>query len=292
MLIWQIAVVLINIMLALAALIGLRYGMSALIGVHAKDELDKKDNIAFGIIIAGAVLALMLIMAGALSGEAHAVLAQEALNIVIYGVLGIALLKVGFVVQDKLLLRKIDVSAEIKQGNTAVAIAAAANLVAVGIVIRTSITWVEHSGLYGVFSVVLVFLASQIVLAGVTVLRTTMFAKRNPGNTWQQAILRNNPALAIRFAGQILATAFATSSLAYLVNYSATFWYEKFYMWLGLGIGVMVIVWILYRLVCAIVLNKINLVEEVDQQGNLGVAAIEAALFLGIAALFMGFMLY
>lgn len=292
MLVWQIAVVIINAVLALAALLGLRYGMSALIGVHAKDELDKQDNIAFGIIIAGAVLALMLIMGGAVSGEANAVLAQEALNILMYGVLGIVLLKIGFLIQDKLLLRQIDVGAEIKKGNVAVAIAAAANLVAVGIVIRTSITWVEDSGVGGLLPVIMVFIASQIVLAAVTLLRTTVFAKRNPGKTWQNAILGNNPALAIRFAGQILATAFATSSVAYLVNYSAIFLFEMFYLWLALGLGVMLIVWVLYRLVCVIVLNNINLAEEVDQQGNLGVAAIEAALFLGIAALFMGFMLY
>lgn len=292
MLIWQIAVVFINVVLALAALIGLRYGMSALIGVHAKDELDKKDNIAFGIIIAGAVLALMLIMSGAISGDAHASLMQEALNVLMYGVVGIVLLKVGFLVQDKLLLRKICVRDEIKKGNTAVAITAAANLIAVGIVIRTSITWVEDDGMNGLLPVVLVFIASQIILAAVTLLRTFIFAKRNPNNTWQSAIQGNNIALAIRFAAQMLATAFALSSVAYLVNYSSILLFEIVYTWLGLGLAVMVVVWLLYTLACPIVLSKINVVEEVDQQRNVGVAAIEAALFLGIATLFMGFMAY
>lgn len=292
MLFWQIAVVFINVVLALAALIGLRYGMSALIGVHAKDELDKKDNIAFGIIIAGAVLALMMIMSGAISGDAHAALGQEALSVFMYGALGIVLLKIGFLIQDKILLRTINVSDEIKKGNTAVAIAAAANLIAVGIVIRTSIMWVEDSSLNGLLSVVLVFIGSQIVLAAVTLLRTFIFAKRNPGKTWQSAIQGNNTALAIRFAGQMLATAFATSSVTYLVNYSSTLLFEITYLWLALGLMVMIIVWVLYRLACTIVLSKINLVEEVDQQGNIGVAAIEAALFLGIAALFIGFMTY
>ncbi len=292
MLIWQIAVVFINVVLALAALIGLRYGMSALIGVHAKDELDKKDNIAFGIIIAGAVLALMLIMSGAISGDAHASLMQEALNVLMYGVVGIVLLKVGFLVQDKLLLRKICVRDEIKKGNTAVAITAAANLIAVGIVIRTSITWVEDDGMNGLLPVVLVFIASQIILAAVTLLRTFIFAKRNPNNTWQNAIQGNNIALAIRFAAQMLATAFALSSVAYLVNYSSILLFEIVYTWLGLGLAVMVVVWLLYTLACPIVLRKINVVEEVDQQRNVGVAAIEAALFLGIATLFMGFMAY
>lgn len=292
MLIWQIAVVLINVVLALTALIGLRYGMSALIGVHAKDELDEKDNTAFGIILAGAALALMMIMSGAISGDANAALIQEALNVLMYGVLGIVLLKVGFLIQDKILLRKLCVRDEIKKGNNAVAIAAAANLITVGIIIRTSITWVEDDGLAGLLPVVLVFIASQIVLAIVTLLRTFVFAKRNPGKTWQAAIQDGNAALAVRFAGQMLATAFATSSVAYLVNYSSTLLIEMTYMWLGLGLAVMAIVWVLYRLACPIVLSKINIAEEVDQQQNMAVAAIEAALFLGIAALFMGFMAY
>ncbi|WP_053979705.1 DUF350 domain-containing protein [Marinagarivorans algicola] len=290
MLIWQIAVVCINVVLALAALIGLRYGMSALIGVHVKDELDKKDNIAFGIIIAGAVLALMLIMSGAMSGDAHASLMQEALNVSMYGVLGIVLLKVGFLVQDKLLLRKICIRDEIKKGNSAVAIAAAANLIAVGVVIRTSITWVEDDSVNGLLPVALVFIALQIILAAVTLLRTVIFSKRNPDNTWQSAIQSNNIALAIRFSAQMLATAFALSSVAYLVNYASILLFEIVYTWLGLGLAVMLVVWLLYTLACPIVLSKINVVEEVDQQRNIGVAAIEAALFLGIATLFMGFM--
>jgi uncharacterized membrane protein YjfL (UPF0719 family) len=264
--------------------------MSALIGVHAKDELDKKDNFAFGVVIAGAALALTLIMSGAVSGVAQASLVNEALNVLMYGAVGIALLKLGYLIQDKLLLRGISIGDEIKQGNVAAAVVAAINLVALGIIIRTSITWVDDDGVSGLLPVLLVFISSQIVLAAVTTMRTLVYRKRNNGGSWQEAIHNGNIALSFRFAGQMLATALALSSVAYIVNYSATQLFEIAIAWLGLGVTVMVVVWIIYRLAYPIVLNKVNIVEEVDKQQNIGVAAVEAALFVGIASLLMGFM--
>ncbi len=290
MLVWQAAIIVINLLLALAALIGLRYGMSAFIGVHAKDELDKKDNFAFGIAIAGGVLALMLIMSGAISGTAQASLAKEALNVSIYGVLGIVLLKTGYLVQDKAILRGICTSDEIRKGNLAAAIVVGINLVAIGLIIRTSIVWVEDESFYGLIPVLLVFIASQIILAAVTLIRTFVYAKRNPGDTWQGAIQNRSIAVAIRFAGQLLATSLALSSVAYLVNYSSERLLETALAWLGMGFAVMLGIWIIYRIAFPIVLTKVNIVEEVDKQQNVGVAMVEAAIFIGIAALFKGFL--
>lgn len=290
MLIWQIAVAVINLVLAVAALIGFRYGMAAIIGVHAKDELDKKDNFAFGIAIAGGALALLLIMSGAISGDAQASLAKEAVNVLMYAALGIILLKVGFVVQDKLIIRGFSIAEEIKSGNIAAAIVMAINLIAVGLVVRTSITWVEGEGISGLLPVLVVFVAMQVVLAAVTAMRVFIYSKRNQGKAWHKAIQEKNIALALRFGGQLLATAIAISSVGFLVNYAGINLFEMLYSWMGLGIAIMIGVWILYRLTFPLVLTKVNIVEEVDQQQNVGVAAIEAALFVGIASLFVGFL--
>lgn len=291
MLIWQIAVVVIDLVLVIAALLGFRYGISFLIGVHAKDELDKQDNFAFGIAVAGGILALMLIMSGAISGVAQASLLNEAVNVTMYAVLGIALLKIGFLIQDKLLLRGLSIADEVKAGNVSAALVAAVNLIAVGVIIRSAITWVEAEGIRGIVPVLLVFIASQAVLAAVTLFRFKVYARRNNGATWQSAIQNNNLAIALRFAGQLLATSFAVSSVGYLVDYSSTLAIELSYTWFGLSLATMCVVWVIYRAVLPIVLSKVNIVDEVDKQQNVGVAAVEASIFVGAAALIMGFVI-
>lgn len=290
MILWQLAVILINVAIAVFALVVLRYGMSMLVGVNMKDELDKKDNFAFGITVAGAALSLILIMASAISGEASASLLQETLNASMYALLGIVLLKIGFVIQDNLLLRKISFTEEIKNGNVSASVVAAANLVAVGLIIQTSIYWVDDEGIGGLIPVILVYIASQIILALATLIRIKVFAKRNADDTWQGAINKNNLAVALRYAGQILATALAISSISHLVNYDTTLLVEVVLVWFAFGVAAMIGVWVLYRITLPIVLSKIDIAEEVDKQGNVGVASIEAALFIGIASLFMGFL--
>jgi uncharacterized membrane protein YjfL (UPF0719 family) len=282
-------VIVINTALVLAALILFRFGMSIMLGVHAKDELDKKDNFAFGLAVGGGILALMLIMSGAISGDAHASLQQETLSVLVYGIVGIVLLKLGFLIQDKLLIRGISLANEVKAGNISAGIVIASNLIAIGLIIRGSITWSEDSGLQSIIPVLIVYGVSQVALTAVTLLRSVIYAKRNGGAKWHDAIQNNNKAIAIRFAGQLLATALAITSVASLVAYSTLFLFETAVAWLGYSFLLMLIIWIVYRAITPIILTNINLVEEVDKQENLGIAFIEAAIFIGVAIALMGF---
>jgi uncharacterized membrane protein YjfL (UPF0719 family) len=130
-----------------------------------------------------------------------------------------------------------------------------------------------------------------IILTLVTVIRSTVYAKRNDGKKWVDAIKENNIAIAIRYAGQVIGTAIAVKGVSSLVVYSNTLLLNIAITWLALGLGVMLLVWIIYKLVTPIILSKINLVEEVDQQGNIGVAFIEAMIFIGIAILTLTYLL-
>lgn len=289
MLLWQIAVILIDLSLILAALVAFRYGMSALIGVDAKDELDKKDNFAFGLAVGGGVLSLMLIMSGAVSGEAQASLLNEAFSVFIYGFLGIVLLKVGFFIQDKILIRDISLSDEIRNGNLSAGIVTAVNLVAIGIIVRGAIYWSETSAIDGLLPVAIVYLMSQFILIGVTLLRTYIFGKRNEGKQWHQAIKDDNKAIAVRFGGQLLATSLAITSVGGLVTFSSSHLIDVAFLWLAFSLLMMLIVWFIYRASLPIILSKVNLVAEVDQQQNMGVAYIEAGIFVGIATILLSF---
>jgi len=214
---WYITVFIINIAISVVAIIGFRYGMAALVGVHATKELDTSDNYAFGITVAGGVLSLALIMSAAISGVASATITAEFLNVLLYAVTGVVLLKVGLLIQDNLLLKGLPIREEIKAANMAAGIVVASNIVAVGLIIRSSFTWIEIDGLMGLLPVAVVFVASQIVLACVTLLRFKVYASRNQGKTWKQAIADKNSAVAIRFAGQMVGTAIALTAAGSLV---------------------------------------------------------------------------
>ena len=232
----------------------------------------------------------MLIMSGAISGEAHGSLLYEAINVLMYGVLGIVLLKFGYFVQDKWLLRRVALSEHVKNGNFAAGIVTAANLVSVAIIIKGSVKWIEDEGVPGLVPVVAVFIASQLILALVTALRIKIYSMRNDGGSWQQSIAHGNSALATRFAGQLLATAIAVTAAGNLINYSSALLYEMSLAWLAVSAGIMVVVWLIYKLMVPIILAKTDIVQEVDVEKNIGIAAIEASIFVGIASLITSFL--
>lgn len=291
MLSWQIAVIIINVVLVIGALVVFRFGMSAIIGVNAKNELDTNDNYAFGITVAGGILALMLIMSGAISGDAQASLQNEVFSILIYGVLGIVLLKVGFLFQDKVVIRGISLSDEVKKGNISAGIVTAVNLISIGLIIRGAIYWSEDSSINGLIPVLIIYIISQIVLTAVTKLRSAIYSKRNNGNAWHTAIQNDNKAIALRFSGQLFATALAITSVSNLVIYSSVLLLEVAVTWLLYSLLIMIVIWLIFKAITPIILNKINLVEEVDQQANVGVALIEACAFIGIAVVIMSFII-
>ncbi len=289
--IWYLGIFAIDIAIAVVALIGLRFAMAWFTGVHVKDELDKKDNFAFGTVIAAAVVALSLVLSSAISGDVASAIGMEIINVITYAALGILLLKVGLLVQEKLILRGFSIKDELKNANMAVAIVVSANLIAVGLIIRSAMEWVEVDSYTSLPAVAIVFISSQLILLLVTLLRSRVYASRHNGSSWQGAIKGGNAALAIRYAGQIVATALTLTAVGGLVSFAPNQLHLVALAWLGLGIITLVLLWALYRLVLPILLSGVNIVEEVDEQKNIGVAWIEAAIFLSMAILLNAFLL-
>ena len=289
---WEITILAINAVMVIACLIGFRFSMAALIGVSSTTELADKNNHALGMVIASGMLALMLIMAGAISGEASTPL-NEMISIAAFTLIGMVLLKVGMWVLDHWVLKDIDLMAEIKGNNVAAAIVVASNLIATGLVLQAAIYWTEGDLLTALMMVCLVFVCSLLPLTATSYLRKKVYASRNIGASWQQAIKGGNTALAMRYAGHILGTSIviqaASDLLVYLPNAvshldpSAALLSLAY--WLLVSLVLVPLVWILYRIAQPIVLHGVNVVEEVDQQHNTGVACIEAVMFIGFALL-------
>ncbi len=279
---WILGVLFIDLLIAVGAICALRYLQGLLAGVDTTTELATRDNYAFGISVAGGTLALALVLAGAVSGEASAGLLAEAWNVFAYALIGIVLLKVGTVINDQAIFHSFSLKQQVHEHNIAAGLVQAANLIALGMIINTAAHWVESESWLGVFAVIMVFFAAQIVLLAVTRLRGRIYEKRHEDETLQNALEGGNVALAIRYMGHLLSAAFGVKAASGLIAYQSTALVSVVFNWLFLALLLTALISGLAVLARHAVLLKINVVEEVDEQQNIGVASIEAALFVAI----------
>lgn len=288
---WLWGVIAIDLVVVVAAICALRYIAGLLFGVDSRDELAEKDNFAFGIALAGGTTAVALILAGAVSGEAGVNWAEELLTVLLYAVTGLLLLKIGILINDALIFHKFSLRSAIGENNVAAGTVQAANLLALGVLVHGAIDWAEGINWQSLMSVAIVFFLAQIVLLGVTRLRSAIYARRHDGAALQLALEGGNAALAIRYAGHLLGTALAASSaggmVAYLPGTAAEF-AITYATWLAWAVVLAVALSVLSIIAQRVVLMGIDLVEEVDEQRNIGVAAIEAAIFIGFGLVITG----
>lgn len=283
--IFYISALAINLVIVLGVLFIYRHVQAKIAGVSSSEELAKKDNFAFGASVAGGLLAISLILAASVSGTIAGSLAEEAIHVLSFAAIGIVLLKIGMIINDKILMRGFSVTEHLRGENMAVGVINASNLIAQGIIISAAINWVEDNSLMGLGFVAMFWLVSQLVISLVTFLRMTVYKRRHPDSSWQQAITGGNTAIAVRFAGQIIAAAITVTAATHLIAFLPLLWLNSIFALLVYAIGLVIAVWVLYRIILPTVLFGVNVVEEVDEQQNLGVAFIEAALFIGTSAI-------
>lgn len=280
---WVAGIIGIDLVLAVIAISGYRYFQSVTQGINTTHELSKKDNFAFGIAFAGGALALAQIIAAAVAGDPAESYLSEAINVSIYALLGIVLLQVGAIVNDKMNFNHFSLKEEISNENITAGIIQAANYIALGIIISAAINWIDVESYEGLLSVIFTFVTAQLVLLGVTRYRARVYAKRHHGASWQEALQKGNPALAIRYLGHIIATALGISAAAHLVSYSPAEPWLAAGVWFGCSVLTVMAISLLAVFARAIILIRINTTEEVDDQQNIGVAFIEAQIFVSMA---------
>ena len=187
-------------------------------GVDTTVELSENDNHAFGISLGGATAALAVVFAGVASGDIATNLITEGLYVLGYGVLGVvmlilSLLTIGF--------PQIDLKQMISQGNIAAGTLDAGNMIATAIIIFGVFAWSTGDWLSSIGVVVGMYLVTQLLLVLISRYRVNLFAKRNKGRFFRDAINEGNVALAIRFAGFQIGTALAISTSGNLVVFGS-----------------------------------------------------------------------
>ena len=196
------------LMVDLVAIVGLVATMRWLSRflVRPNNQHSEASNIE----TSAAVVALMLALTGVTSGAFSLTLAGEWLLVTGYGVLAIVCLRLGVLLQDKLVLPALDITQETQQGNTAAALVSAAHLIGTAIVIRSSMQWVSQDANLGVTAMLFGFAISQCLLALETRLRLAW-----EGNALISDITKRNKAQILQVAAQHVGAALAISGSAH-----------------------------------------------------------------------------
>ena len=280
----------IDISIAILLLGAMRFVSGLTAKVNSTDELAKQDNFAFGISVAGSIAALGIVLTGAISGETAVSYQMEAIGMLAYGLFGLVLIKVGRLVHDKLALNKLNKTEQIINRNITVGIVDAAGAIATAIIVRAVLLWVDGLDLSTFIAIASGFVVSQAMLVLVTRIKESQYARNNQDDSMQEAFTNGQVALAMRYAGQVISTALAVTAASYFFLYSPETLITTLVGWFVFSIVMTILVAVLTTIAKKLVLWGINLVEEVDQQHNIGVASIEMAISISIALILTALM--
>ena len=273
----------IDVGLALVLLLVMKWLSRSRAKVSVSDELGVKDNFAFGISVAGGMLSLCLVLSSVVGRHVGQGYEQAAIGMVIFGIIGILLVKVGRFAHDKIVLDAVDTQHKVSDRNVSVALVDAASLVSSAIILRSIMVWVDGSDVNAMIAIVTGFLVVLTILLIMTRIYEMRYAMQNQNHSFQSALDTGQLALAVQHAGNLLGTAIVVSSAGALLSYSPEGYVSNVTGWLVTSVLLSLLLWVLVAFSKRAVLNGINYQKEVDEQHNVGVAAVELTLSIGLA---------
>lgn len=273
----------IDLLLALLLLSAMRFITGAVDHIDTTDELSQRDNFAFGISLAGAILALGIVLSGAISGEKAESLLTEMLGISLYGLAGLTLIKIGRWFHDRIALHRLDKNVEISTRNISVAIVDACAVIATAIIIRSTLLWAEGLEVVTFVAITISFVVSQGLLLVTTRYREYRYSRGNFGTTMQRAFKDNNVAAALRHGGYLIGVSIAVTIGSNYIYYDTQNILSSLWSWSVFSLFMLMTFHLLAIIAKKIVLRKIDIKREVDLQSNVGVASVDFATNLSIA---------
>lgn len=243
--------------------------------INIKEELVKKDNLAFSMAHAGYFIGLLIVIGSAIIGPSEGLL-NDVIDISIYGGLGIILLNLSVIITDKVILTKFSVRKEIiEDQNVGTGIIEAAVSIASGLIIFGAITGESESLGAGLFSAVAFWLIGQVALVLVAKIYNLITSF-----DIHEHIEKDNVAVGIGFAGALIAMG---NLIRFGISGEFDGWASKLSE-AGLEIGAgLILLPILRYLTDKILLPGENLTDEIINQEhpNCGAAIIEAFAYIG-----------
>jgi uncharacterized membrane protein YjfL (UPF0719 family) len=165
-------------------------------------QLTEKDNTAVGILMAGFLLGVTAIICGAFFGDSEGtpswgMFLDEIVPVIIYGGIGIGLLFLSGIVNDKVILREFSNGKEIIEShNSAVAVVMASTYVGSGLVIAGGIC-----GSVDIISLLVAFVIGQVTLVAYAV----VYQKCTSYDDQEELGKNKNLAAGLAFGGNLIA---------------------------------------------------------------------------------------
>jgi uncharacterized membrane protein YjfL (UPF0719 family) len=170
--------------------------------IDVKSELVKKDNFAFSLSMIGYYLGLVFIIGGSLIGPSNGMVA-DLIDLFSYGVLGIILLNLSTIINDKFLLSKFSVRKELLEDqNAGTGVVEMASAIASGLVIHGALIGETTDLFHGMYTASIFWLIGQFVM-----LLTGFIYNKMTKYDIHEHIEKDNVAVGIGFAGALVAMA-------------------------------------------------------------------------------------
>lgn len=272
----------VNLIITILVLLTIKFIIGKVSNVDVKEELSVKDNPAMGISLGGIILAVGIIMTGVIGGEESATtLQKEIITVALSGLVGIILIFLARVVFDKLSMKNFNVRNAIMEGNTAVAIMDAGNVIATALIIKAVLAGTDIASLNMILIGLGSFIVSQLLLTLSSHYRIILF-KKHHGTGLEDEVMEGNIALALRFSGFKIGMGFAIVGALTLAPLNPDMLIGSLSIWLGVGLVQMILV-VIFSLICEkVLLSGVDTRDEVDGQSNIAVGAVQAVLYVVI----------
>ena len=164
-------------------------------GFVLRTELLEKNNLAMALTVAGYYLGLAIVLGGVVSGPGSGVLTEDVIDLVVFGLVAIALLNLSGWINDAIIFSKFDNQKEIVQDrNTGMGAIEGGNHIAVGLITAGAL-----SGEGGLLSGAVFWILGQagLVVAGLLYNKMTSF-------DLHEEIEKDNAAVGMAFAGVLI----------------------------------------------------------------------------------------
>jgi uncharacterized membrane protein YjfL (UPF0719 family) len=280
-------ILLTKMLIAVVLFASLRFFSGAISNSNATSQLTEKDNPAYGISLAGVVLAVTIMLSGTIYDNPETTLEEIALSTVLYGALGIVLMSLSRLIFDDIALPKISLKEHILKGNIAAGLVDAGNVIATAIIIRAVMLWVEYNTIEGIKAVLIGYLVSQAMLTLVTHTRVRLFPRKvaDKSTSLQDELAKGNVAVALRFTGRRIGSALAISAASSTLLYELSSFTNLILAWTVMSFLALVILHILSFIADRIILANIAIEDEVIRQKNAALGATQGAIYLSLGLL-------
>ncbi len=282
----------IDVGIALILLFVVRWMSGRVTKISVSNELGERDNFAFGISVAGRMLSLCIVLGSVVGRHIGEGYQGAAIGMLLFGVISIALVKLGRIAHDKIVLNKLDKEQMIADKNVSVALVDAASAIASAIMLRSMLLWVEGTDVNAIVAITTGFIVVLLVLLLMTRLYELRFATNNQNDSFQKILCKGHIALAIEHSGNLIGTAIIVSAASVLLTYDPQTYVSNVTGWLIVGFALSMSLLMMVTVAKRMVLSGLDWKQEVDQQHNVGVASIQLVLSVGIAFIVIGVFTY